>query len=165
MATSPDNNSPGTTATVAVRPGVPAHPEGIGTATTRVDGRAKVTGAARYGSDFFGGQDPAYAFLATSAIARGRITSLDESEARSTPGVLDILTYRNVGDRIKPGKTFSEKGYMGTSIAPLASDRIQHDGQIVAVVIADTFEAAREGSQRLRIAYEEEAPSATFDSP
>ncbi|WP_244610388.1 xanthine dehydrogenase family protein molybdopterin-binding subunit [Microvirga pakistanensis] len=138
---------------------------GIGASTSRIDGRAKVTGEARYGSDFSGGHNPAYAFLVTSAIARGRITMLDESDTRTVPGVLDILTYRNVGDRIKPGKTFDDKGYMGTTIAPLASDRVWHDGQIVAVVIADTFEAAREGAHRLKVTYAEEAPSATFDSP
>jgi xanthine dehydrogenase YagR molybdenum-binding subunit len=137
----------------------------IGTATSRVDGRAKVTGEARYGADFDGGQNPAYACLRTSAIARGRITSIDEREARAVPGVVEIFTYKNVGDRIKPGKIFSEKGYMGTSIAPLASDRVQHDGQIVAVIVADTFEAAREGAHRLKITYAEETPSATFDSP
>ena len=122
----------------------------MGAATSRVDGRLKVTGAARYGSDFYGGANPAHAYLATSSIARGRITRLDEAEARKVPGVLDILTYRNVGDRIKPGKIFSAKGYMGTSIAPLASDRVQHDGQIVAMVVAETFEAAREAAYRLR---------------
>ncbi len=137
---------------------------GIGTATSRVDGRAKVMGAARYGSDFDGGASPLQAFLATSTIAKGRIAELDESAAREVPGVVEILTHRNVGDRIKPGKTFSDKGYMGTSIAPLASDRIWHDGQIVAVVVAETFEAAREGAHRLRISYAEEAPAATFGS-
>ncbi|RST32283.1 xanthine dehydrogenase family protein molybdopterin-binding subunit [Sphingomonas ginkgonis] len=136
----------------------------IGEPTSRIDGRLKVTGAARYGSDLHGGANPAFAYLRTSSIARGRISRIDESEARQVPGVLEILTYRNVGDRVKPGKTFSEKGYMGTSIAPLASDKVWHDGQIVALVVADTFEAARDAAHRLRIDYAEEAPSATFGS-
>lgn len=138
---------------------------GIGAAASRIDGRLKVTGEARYGSDFDGGRNPAFAYLRTSGIARGRITRIDESAARAVLGVLEILTFRNVGDRIKPGKIFSDQGHMGTSIAPLASDRIWHDGQIVAMVVADTFEAARDAAQRLDIAYAEEKPSATFDSP
>ncbi|PSC03594.1 xanthine dehydrogenase [Alsobacter soli] len=156
---------PETTGTVAPPLPTPRKTGGIGAATPRVDGRAKVTGAARYGSDFFGGPDPAYAFLATSAIARGRITEIDDSDARALPGVIDILTHRNVGDRVKPGKTFSDKGYMGTSIAPLASDRVWHDGQIVAVVVADSYEAARDAARRLRVSYADETPSASFDSP
>ncbi|MBV9747942.1 MAG: xanthine dehydrogenase family protein molybdopterin-binding subunit, partial [Acetobacteraceae bacterium] len=141
-------------------------PPAIGQPTSRVDGRIKVTGEARYGSDYDGGgRPPAYAYLRTSAIARGRITRLDETAARAVPGVLEILTHKNVGDRVKPGKTFSDKGYMGTSIAPLASDRIWHDGQIEAVVVAETFEVAREAAHRLDIAYAEERPAATFGSP
>ncbi|WP_375383268.1 xanthine dehydrogenase family protein molybdopterin-binding subunit [uncultured Sphingomonas sp.] len=137
----------------------------IGAATSRVDARLKVTGGARYGSDIDGGRQPAHGYLRTSAIARGRITRIDETAARRVPGVLEILTFRNVGDRIKPGKTFSGQGYMGSSIAPLASDRIQHAGQIVALVVADSFEAARDAAQRLDVSYAEERPSATFDSP
>lgn len=136
----------------------------IGTATSRIDGRLKVTGQARYGSDFDGGRNPAFAYLRTSSIARGRISRLDETAARQMPGVLEILTFRNVGDRIKPGKLFSEAGYVSTTIAPLASDRIAHDGQIVALVVADSFEIARDAAQRLDIGYDEETPSASFDS-
>ena len=136
----------------------------IGQATSRVDGRQKVTGAARYGSDP-AISSPAYGYFRTSEIACGRITALDEAEARRVPGVIEILTYRNVGSAIEPGNTFDKKGYMGTSIAPLRDDRIQHDGQIVALVVADTFEAAREAAGRLRVTYAEERPSATFGSP
>ncbi len=139
-------------------------PVSIGESTARIDGRIKVTGQARYGSDYDGGRKPAYAYLRTSAIARGRITRLDETAARAVPGVLEIFTHRNVGERIKPGKLFSQKGYMGTTIAPLASAQIWHDGQIEAVVVAETFEAAREAAHRLDIDYAEERPSATFGS-
>lgn len=139
------------------------HPT-FGEPAPRVDGRLKVTGSARYASDLHG-PGPAHAYLRTSAIARGRITGIDETAARRVPGVLEILTFRNVGDRIKPGKTFAEHGYMGTSIAPLFSDRIWHDGQIVAMIVADSFEGAREAALRLRIGYAAEQPAATFDSP
>jgi xanthine dehydrogenase YagR molybdenum-binding subunit len=77
---------------------------------------------------------------------------------------MEILTYKTVGQAIDPGKTFDQKGYMGTSIAPLASDRIQHDGQIVALVVADTHENAQEAANLLKISYAEETPSATFES-
>ncbi len=138
---------------------------GFGLPANRVDGRRKVTGGARYGSDMFGTANPAHAYLNTSPIARGRIATLDETDARSVPGVLDILTYKNVGDRVKPGKIVSQQGYMGSSIAPLFSDRILHEGQIVAVVVADSFESAREAAHQLKITYNAETPSSSFDSP
>ena len=158
-------DTPATAPTIEIMPqGAPpsAAKPNFGLPTTRVEGRQKVTGTARYGSDF---PAQAHAYLVTSPIARGRITGIDEAETRRVPGVLDILTYRNVGDRVKPGKVFEQQGYIGTTIAPLASDRVQHDGQIVAMVVADTFEAAREGAYRLKVAYAEETPSASFDSP
>ena len=135
----------------------------IGTPTPRVDGRLKVTGEARYASDT-PLANPAYAFLATSAIARGRITNIDHSDSRAVPGVLDVLTHRNMRDAIKPTKLFSDGGYAGSTIMPLASDQIWHGGQIVAVVLAETFEAAREAAHRLKIGYAAEQPSAGFDS-
>jgi xanthine dehydrogenase YagR molybdenum-binding subunit len=143
--------------------GALGQPLKIGTPAPRVDGRLKVTGEARYASDM-PLANPAYAFLATSAIARGRITAIDDREARAVPGVIDILTYRNIGDAIRKTKLFSDGGYVGSTIMPLASDRILHGGQIVAVVLADSFEAAREAAYRLNVSYAEERPAATFDS-
>jgi len=136
---------------------------GIGTAALRLDGPAKVTGGAHYGSDAPFGK-PLYGVLVTSGIARGRITAIDEQDARAEPGVVDIFTYRNIG-KIVPGNIMDGDGYMGTSIAPLASAAIKHDGQIVALVVADTFEAASAAAYRLKIDYAEEVPAATFDSP
>src|SRR3954462_11374135 len=101
---------------------------GIGTGATRLDGPAKVTGAAHYGSDVSIAK-PVYGVLVTSAIARGRIAAMDEGAARGVRGVLEIFTHRNIG-KIEAGKTFDGGGYMGTSIAPLASAEIHHDGQI-----------------------------------
>ncbi|HYM73739.1 MAG TPA: xanthine dehydrogenase family protein molybdopterin-binding subunit, partial [Stellaceae bacterium] len=139
-------------------------PAKIGTPATRVDGRLKVTGEARYGSDT-PLANPAYAYLATSAIARGRITAIDDGEASAVPGVLDILTHRNIGNAVKRTKLFSDGGYVGSTIMPLASEQIWHGGQIVAVVVAETFEAAREAAHRLQVTYAGEEPTAGFDSP
>lgn len=126
-------------------------------------GRPLDDAAARYASDM-PLPDPAYAFLVTSAIARGRIVAIDEAASRAARGVLHILTHRNAGDAVRPGKLFSDGGYVGSTIMPLASDRIQHDGQIVAVVLADTFEAAREAAHLLEIRYDAKEPAAGFDS-
>jgi xanthine dehydrogenase YagR molybdenum-binding subunit len=137
---------------------------GIGADVARIDGRQKVTGTARYASDM-SVPNPAFAFLVVSSIARGRITAIDDRQARAVAGFLDLLTYESVGEQVNAGKFFAAGGYVGTSIQPLASNRIQHAGQIVAILLADSFEAAREAAHRLQIAYAAETPSAGFDSP
>jgi xanthine dehydrogenase YagR molybdenum-binding subunit len=140
-----------------------AQPLKIGTAAPRIDGRPKVTGEARYASDM-PLADPAYAYLATSAVARGRVADIDDRDARNVAGIIDILTHRNIGDAVKKTKLFSDGGYVGSTIMPLGSDQIWHGGQIIAVVLAETFEAAREAAHRLKIAYAVEQPAAGFDS-
>jgi xanthine dehydrogenase YagR molybdenum-binding subunit len=132
----------------------------FGKPTPRIDGVAKVTGAARYASDE-PVANPAFAYLVTSAIARGRVGGMRLDEARAVPGVIDILTHDNVGALAKPPPQMDG----GPSTTTLESDRIWHDGQIIAVVIADTFEAAREAANRVEVNYVAEPPSATFDSP
>src|SRR5579862_5523790 len=127
----------------------------LGAPVTRLDARLKVTGAARYGSDQ-SAANAAYAFLATSAIARGRVAAIDDRQTRALAGVLDVLTHREVGGAIKPAALFSKGGYLSSTVQPLSSDRIMQGGQIVAVVLAETFEAAREGAHRLDIRYVEE---------
>src|SRR5262249_44038985 len=42
---------------------------------------------------------------------------------------------------------------------------IWHAGQIIALVVANSFEAAREAAHKVQVRYDEEKPSATFDSP
>jgi xanthine dehydrogenase YagR molybdenum-binding subunit len=140
-------------------------PAGIGADVPRIDGRLKVTGGARYGSDM-AVANPAYAVLVVSAIARGRIVAIDDGAARALPGVVEIMTYRNTAGRIRRGELFMRgSGYLGSTIQPLASDRIEHAGEIVAVVLADSFEIASDAARRIKIDYAAEPPSAGFDSP
>lgn len=75
----------------------------FGKPAIRIDGRAKVTGRALYASDETVA-NPAYAFLVTSTIARGRIEGFGLDAARAVPGVLDILTHENVGQEAKTPK-------------------------------------------------------------
>ncbi|MEZ0168549.1 xanthine dehydrogenase family protein molybdopterin-binding subunit [Microvirga sp. TS319] len=139
--------------------GVPAG-SAFGKPQPRIDGRAKVTGRALYPSDE-AIPSPTYAFLLTSAIARGRVTRFDLDEALSMEGVLDILTYENVGGEAKPPEQMSG----GQATTTLQSDRIWHDGQIIGIVVADSYEIAREAAFRVHVHYEQETPSATFGSP
>src|SRR5436190_10189993 len=133
----------------------------IGQPTLRIDGAQKVTGAARYPSD-----EPlagaAFAFLVTSGVARGRLLGFDLEEAQGLEGVLDILTHENVG---RAFRTPEAPGGKGATTTTLESDRVWHDGQIVAVVVGETYEVARDAAHRVRVRYEQQEPSATFDAP
>jgi xanthine dehydrogenase YagR molybdenum-binding subunit len=131
----------------------------MGDPAPRLDARLKVTGEARYASDFPVG-NPAFAYLVTSSIAKGRITKLDLAEARAMPGVLDILTHENTGD-LKAVQFGGGGGGAATSIQGLGPE-IAHEGQIIAVVLADTLEAAQDAASRVRVTYAAETASATF---
>src|SRR5262249_53377254 len=126
----------------------PAAKANMGFPAPRVDGRDKVTGAARYPADF-PVNNPAYAYLVTSAIALGRITGIDLQEALAVPGVLTILTHENASGEVHKTEFFGNGGPASESIVPLARADIAHDGQIVAMVVADEFEAAREAAYRV----------------
>jgi xanthine dehydrogenase YagR molybdenum-binding subunit len=136
----------------------PVPKDNMGDPVPRYDARLKVTGEARYAADT-PLTNPAYAVLVTSDIAKGKIAKLDMEAARAVPGVLDILTSENTSElkQVKFG------GVCSTSIQDLGPD-IQHDGQIIGVVIADTLESANEGAQSIRVSYAEDTAAATFDS-
>jgi xanthine dehydrogenase YagR molybdenum-binding subunit len=136
----------------------PAPKANMGAPLKRVDGRLKVTGEARYAADIPVG-NLAHAVLVTSTIARGRIRQLDLAAARAVPGVLDIFTCENAGGLAAP-----KLGSASTSVMPLNSPQIWHDGQIIGLVVADTLEAAEEAAGKVRVDYDREAPSAGFDA-
>ena len=141
----------------------PQPKENMGQPIARIDGRVKVTGQARYGSDS-PLRNPAYAFLVTSKIAKGKINKFDLEEARAVRGVIDIFTFENA-DRLTKGSFFSNGGYASTTIQPLNGPEIFHDGQIIGVVVADTFEAAREAQHLVKVDYAVEPATAMLDSP
>jgi xanthine dehydrogenase YagR molybdenum-binding subunit len=133
----------------------------MGEPVPRLDARAKVTGEARYPADF-PVENPAYAFLVTSAIAKGRILRMDLAAARAVPGVLAILKEEDTEALNKVDFAPGASG-ASTSIQHLGPE-IAHDGQIVAMVVAQSYEAAREAAYKVQVEYEMDAPSATFGS-
>ena len=144
-------------------PQAPAPLANQGQPVERIDARLKVMGRAKYGSDI-AVQRPLHACLVTSAISLGSIKSFDLGEALKLPGVVDIVTHEQIGDKVKKSALFSSGGYVGSSIMPMASASIYHDGQIIAIVLGETFEATSEGASRVKVDYDEKTPSSTFDS-
>jgi len=121
----------------------------------RVEGRAKVTGAARYAVEF-PVAGVAYAVIVGSAIARGSIQRIDTRAATSAVGVLAVMTHENAmrlpGSRKKNGP--------GDRVLQLLQDNVVHYAdQPVAVVVADTLERARDAASRLKIEYGAEEPA------
>jgi xanthine dehydrogenase YagR molybdenum-binding subunit len=126
----------------------------------RVDARLKVTGEARYAADI-PLTNLAYAVLVTSNIARGEVKSISVEAARAVPGVLDVITYGDVDELAKP--KFSNSSY--TSLAPLHERKIWHDGQVMALVVAESFQAAEDAAARVTAEYLTQKASADLDSP
>jgi len=131
----------------------------MGNPEPRLDARLKVTGAARYASDIPVSR-PAFAFLITSAIARGKITNIDLSAAKAVPGLLEIFTHENTTE-LKDVKYAPGGGGMTTSMQGFGPE-IHHDGQIIGMAVAESFEAAREAAMKVKVAYQVETPSAGF---
>jgi xanthine dehydrogenase YagR molybdenum-binding subunit len=135
----------------------------MGQPIPRYDAVAKVTGKAQYAADV-ALNSPAYAYLVTSSIAKGRIDGFDLDAARQVRGVIDIVTHENA-EKLKEAKLFSNGGYASTTIQPLKSAEIAQEGQIVAIVLAETFEAARQAAHAVKVNYTVAIPTTTFDSP
>ncbi len=127
----------------------------------RVDGRAKVTGAARFASDV-SLSNLAYAAVVTSKIARGQIVGFDLKRANEVVGLLRIFTYREMAEAIHPVKHLMAGGYANSSALPLGSAEIYYAGQIVAVVIAESQVAAEEAALLVDLRYKEKPAFATL---
>ncbi len=141
---------------------VPEQKENMGRPIARREARAKVTGAARYAADM-PLVNPAYGYLVMSTIGRGRVAGFDDGPARAVPGVLEVMTHLN-RPKLQPIKHFFAGGPALTEVPPLADSQIAYDGQVIAMIVAETFEAAREAANRLVVRYERARPSATFGS-
>src|SRR5437868_1750566 len=131
---------------------------------SRVDGRFKVTGTARYAAEF-APENLVYGQLIQSAIANGRVVSIDTSAAKSAPGVIDILTRENA-PRFKPyPDQLTKKGGPGESRVPLQDDDVHWVGQHLGVVVADTFENVQHAVSLVRVQYTPAPPRLAMDDP
>jgi len=126
----------------------------IGTPVSRVDGQAKVTGAAKYAAEF---KAPrlAHGVIISSAIARGRIVRINAAQAIALQGVLEIFTHENISGLAIEDACFADAlSPPGSPFRPLYDDKIQYSGQPVALVIAESFELARFAATLVQIEYE-----------
>jgi len=127
----------------------------IGTSLNRVDGRKKVTGAAKYASEF-ALDNVAHGVVVGSTIPSGKIVKIDSSAAEALPGVHLVLTRKNRGKLGKMPETLQDGGAVAESTPPLEEDTVRHVGEYVAMVVADSLEQARYAASLLKIEYTRE---------
>ena len=124
----------------------------IGRPVSRVDGRQKVTGGATYAAEF-GVPNMAHAAVVRSTVANGRIISIDTAEAERAAGVLAVLTHRNAPRlAYRPHKGLPDAA-VGERLHVLQDNRVNHQGQPIALVVADTLEQANHAAALVRAAY------------
>jgi len=131
----------------------------LGRPLPRVDGPRKVTGAATYAYEYAGQGKTAYGMIVGAGVPKGRLVAIDSSEAEAMPGVLLVMTHENVPE---------QAGYVGLYEAPspfatyaaarpfLNEDRIRFHGEPIALVVAESFEIARDAAARIKATYEPE---------
>lgn len=126
----------------------------IGKPIDRLDGRLKVTGAAKYAAE---NNQPrmVYAFPVCATVANGAITGIDAEAAKSSPGVLVVLTHENA-PRLKTLDLAEIRKFVAIpheTTVPLQDNRVHYFGQFVACVVAETYEQARYAARLVKISY------------
>ena len=132
----------------------------VGSSLSRVDGRVKVTGAARYAAEV-SMPEMTYAALAHSTIAKGRVVGLDVGAAEQAEGVVFVMTHANAPRMSRPHEIGTmEKAASGDDLPVMQDDRIRWNGQPIALVLAETPEQAQYAASLIGARYDEE-PSVT----
>jgi xanthine dehydrogenase YagR molybdenum-binding subunit len=116
----------------------------VGRAHPRLEGHDKVAGTARYAVEYPVDR-VAYAWAVPATIARGRIIGIDAAAALVTPGVLAVMSHENAP---RLGSVEDPDLFL------LQRPEVAYRGQIVAVAVADSLEAAREAARLVRIEYD-----------
>ena len=135
----------------------------IGKPQSRIDGRKKVTGAAKYAAEF-NVPDLLYGYVVSSHVAKGKITKFDLRRAENLPGVVKIFTFEN-----RPRTAWFDHSYKdevappGSPFRPLYDENILHSQQPIALVVAEDFETARFAAALVGVDYEVEPHETSLD--
>ncbi len=136
----------------------------IGRQASRLDGPLKVSGQARFAAEV-AMEGLSHAALVHSPITRGRIARLDTSAAEAAPGVILVVTHRNMprlGTLTLIGMT--DMTAVGNSSLPILQDaQVRYNGQVVAAVIAETQEQADHAASLIAIDYAAEPARTVFE--
>ena len=130
--------------------GTPA-PPAIGHGHARIDGPLKVSGRAKYSSDFHFDK-MLYGVPVCAQVATGTIASIDTEAAEHMPGVRKVYTRNNIGTFYRVPKKGDTR--VDEHRPPFEDDTIRYYGQYVALVVADTFEQATAAANRIKVHYQ-----------
>jgi xanthine dehydrogenase YagR molybdenum-binding subunit len=131
----------------------------IGTPTPRLDGAAKVTGRAKYAGEEHSAR-MLHAVLVHATIASGRVMGIDASAAGKVSGVIRVLTRENM-PKLAPAPVPP----VAEAATPFQTDQVRYEGQAVAVVLAETLEAAEEAAAHVHVEYARETPQMFAAAP
>jgi xanthine dehydrogenase YagR molybdenum-binding subunit len=136
----------------------------LGTQQPRIDGPDKVRCAARFAAEI-PMEHLLYAAFLHSTIARGMIAELDTSAAEAAPGVALVMTYRNAPKMaVPPSIGMTNLKAAGNHTLPVMQDAdIRWNGQVVAVVLAESREQADYAVTLVRTRYEATPARTRFD--
>lgn len=128
----------------------------IGTAVSRKDGRAKVTGTATYSAEHII-PGLVHGYVITATVANGQIRAIDTREAERAPGVIAVFTHKNAPKMFMPSNDF-QRSKIYEARLPLSDNKIHYAGQIIGLVVADTFERARYAAHLVKADYDTQTP-------
>src|SRR5262245_47074971 len=129
----------------------------VGKPLARVDGRAKVTGAARYAAEF-NQPNQACAVVVGSTVGLGRVTGIDAPAAMQMPGVVAVISHLNAPRLAYHLHKSGIDPATGERLHVLQDDRVRFYGQPVAIVVADTVDHAERAAAALKVSYAAERP-------
>ncbi len=134
----------------------------IGEPIVRVDGKAKVTGAAKYAAEF-DVPNVANAVMVLSTIGNGRIVKMDISDAQHAAGVVAILTPFNAPKLPKGGRA-GVNPPAGRVLSLLQDDQVHYNNQPIALVIAETLNQALYAGSLIKVRYETAPTKLNFEA-
>ena len=128
----------------------------IGIGCDRVDGRAKVTGSAKYAAEYQQ-LGLAHGWVVGSTVARGKISRLDVNQALAVPGVLEVFSHENAPRLAALDQDYKDQiAVPGVPLRPLHDSQVYFSGQPVALVVAEHLEIARYAATLVSLEYEPE---------
>jgi xanthine dehydrogenase YagR molybdenum-binding subunit len=133
----------------------------IGASVTRVDGPLKVTGKAAYALDH-PLENVAWGVPVASTVGKAKIVRIDSSAAERMPGVLAVLHHGNIDPLFRPAGQW-EHSRTSEARPPFEDDIVYYYGQYVALVVANTFEQAKAAADAVKIQYDAQKPTISFD--